>query len=77
MLEDDPMQTPIILPDSCLTQTLDPKDFAIANLVLSSTDAPFAFNNVAAAGPARREREAVFSPSKAPWVRNKGTYVQE
>ena len=59
------MTPPIVLPDPCLSEKLDPKDFEVANLVMASC----AGRTGARPGDGlrRKERDLVFDPSTAPW----------
>jgi len=70
------MLPPIVLPDPCLSETLDPKDFEIATRVMSAASDLVAVRPGKAATDRRRAREMSFNPAAAPWRRNLGSFRQ-
>jgi len=70
------MLLPIVLPDPCLSETLDPKDFEIATRVMSAASDLVAVKPGRAAADRRRVREVSFNPAAAPWRRNLGSHRQ-
>jgi hypothetical protein len=59
------MTPPIVLPDPCLSERLDPKDFEIANLAMAYCGGRSGPG--AGEGARRKERDLVFDPTTAPW----------
>jgi hypothetical protein len=65
---------PIVLPEPCLSEPLDPKDFELAVGGFSTSGEGSVVKGRTAADRAR-ERPLSFDPAKAPWRINRGTSV--
>ena len=63
---------PIVLPEPCLSELLEPKDFELAVRGFSTSGKDSIVTGRTAADRAR-ERPLSFDPAKAPWRINRGS----
>jgi hypothetical protein len=71
------MQSPIVLPDPCLSEKLVPRDFEAAMRAILPPRVAGDAGAMRGRGGWDGPRPAVFDPATAPWRRNRGSHRQE